>query len=114
MYKLSEQLKVETEYNNEGKESLFLKDLTDLDVKNPNIRMFSLAQLKPGEEVPFHVHEGESEAYYILSGQGIYNDNGTKVPAVPGMVTFTPSGEGHALKNTGEEMLSFIALIVLL
>jgi quercetin dioxygenase-like cupin family protein len=45
--------------------------------------------------------------------KGIYNDNGNKVDAVPGMVTFTPSGEGHAIKNTGDDMLTFIALIVL-
>ena len=28
------------------------------------------------------------------------------------MVTLTPSGQGHALKNSGDEVLTFIALIV--
>ena len=41
------------------------------------------------------------------------NDNGTEIQALPGMVTFMPSGQGHGIKNTGEEMLSFIALILL-
>ena len=47
-----------------------------------------------------------------LSGRGVYNDNGNKVDIVPGMTTFTPSGQGHSVKNTGDEMLVFIALIV--
>ena len=28
------------------------------------------------------------------------------------MVTLTPSGQGHSIKNTGDDLLSFIALIV--
>ena len=48
----------------------------------------------------------------FLSGKGIYNDNGTQVDIVPGMVPFTPSGQGHSVKNTGDEMLTFIALIL--
>ncbi len=28
------------------------------------------------------------------------------------MVTLTPSGQGHSIRNTGNEMLVFIALIL--
>ena len=35
------------------------------------------------------------------------------IEAVPGMVTLTTSGQGHSLKNTGDETLAFIALIIL-
>ena len=87
--------------------------LADFDMANPKIKLYSLVQLKPGEEVQYHMHVGESELYFIMSGKGIYNDNGTTVEVMPGMSTLTPSGEGHALKNTGDEMLSFIALILL-
>ena len=87
-------------------------NLADFDAWDPRIRLFSLIQVKPGEEVEYHMHSGESETFFILSGQGIYNDNGNKVDVVPGMVTFTPSGEGHSIKNTGDEMLVFIALIL--
>lgn len=113
MYKTKEQLKTVTKQNNEGKERMFMTDLADFDASNPRVKLFSFIQLKPGEEVPYHMHVGESETYFILTGHGIYNDNGTRVEAVPGMVTLTPSGEGHALKNTGDDMLSFIALILL-
>ncbi|MBQ4629795.1 MAG: cupin domain-containing protein [Clostridia bacterium] len=112
MYKRIEELKTQTKLNNEGLEKMLKTNLADFDAWDPKVRLFSLVQVKPGEEVEYHMHMGESETFFILSGKGIYNDNGTKVEAVPGMVTFTPSGEGHSIKNTGDEMLAFIALIV--
>lgn len=112
MYKEIKQLKTETKFNNMGKEKMFMTDLADFDASDPRIRLFSLVQVKPGEEVEYHMHIGESETYFILSGKGIYNDNGENVEVHPGMVTLTPSGQGHSIKNTGDEMLVFIALIL--
>lgn len=107
------QQKVTTECDKNGAVSLYLSDLADFEGRNKKLRTFSLAELEPDSEVEFHIHEGEAESYYILSGEGIYNDNGTEIPVSPGMVTFTPSGTGHAIRNTGTERLVFIALILL-
>ena len=112
MYKKKEELKTVIRPNFEGKDRMYLTNLADFDKKNPKIKTFSLARLKEGEEVGFHTHEGEGEYYYIISGRGLYNDNGTEVAVEDGYVTLTPSGEGHALKNTGEGELTFIALIL--
>ncbi len=113
MLKRKEQLKIKTESNRDGVAKLFLSDLSDFEGKNERLKMFSLAELKPGEEVEFHIHEGESESYYIISGRGLYDDNGEKTEVLPGTVTFTPSGSGHGIKNIGYENLTFIALILL-
>lgn len=112
MYKRVEELKTVTKLTNEGREKMLKTNLADFDAWDPRIRLFSLVQVKPGEEVDYHMHVGESETFFILSGEGVYNDNGNKVEVTPGMVTFTPSGEGHGIKNTGNELLSFIALIL--
>ena len=112
MYKRLEELKTQTKLNNEGKEKMLKTNLADFDGWDPKVRLFSLIEVKPGEEVDFHTHIGESETFFILSGKGVYNDNGNKVEVTPGMVTFTPSGEGHSIKNMGDEKLVFIALIV--
>lgn len=112
MIKKKEQLKITAESNKEGKEKLFLSDLSDFEGKSEGLEMFSLAELLPGEEVEFHIHTGESESYYIISGRGLYDDNGKKTEILPGTVTFTPSGSGHGIKNTGSERLTFIALIL--
>lgn len=79
---------------------------------NEKGRIFSRTVLKPGCSIGYHVHQNESETYYILSGTGEYDDNGTIVTVHPGDVTFTSSGEGHAIKNIGEEPLELIALIL--
>ena len=112
MYKKLDQLKTDTKFNNEGKEKMLKTNLADFDAWDPRVRLFSLVQVKPGEEVEYHMHMGESETFFILSGKGIYNDNGNTIDVVPGMVTLTPSGQGHSIKNTGDENLVFIALIV--
>jgi mannose-6-phosphate isomerase-like protein (cupin superfamily) len=112
MYKRIEELKTQTNLNNEGKERMFKTNLADFEKWNPMATLFSLIQVKPGEEVNYHMHVGDSEAYFFLSGKGVYNDNGNEVEIESGMVTFTASGEGHSVKNTGDNMLSFIALIL--
>ena len=40
-------------------------------------RLFQHGYLKHGDEVGYHVHNGDGEVYYILSGEGEFNDNGT-------------------------------------
>lgn len=112
MHKTIEQLNTETVLNNEGKEKLFKTNLSDFDVWDPKVKAYALVHLKPGEEVQYHMHIGESETYFILSGKGIYNDDGNKIDISSGLVTFTPSGHGHGIKNTGDELLTFVALVV--
>ncbi len=113
MYLYQDQQAIKKEQNAMGADKLFLNNLADFVGKNPKLRTFALAQLNPGEEVAYHFHKGECEYYYIISGKGIYNDNGEDIEAIPGLVTFTPSGSGHGIKNTGDKILEFIALILL-
>ncbi len=112
MYKEINQLKTQTKLNSQGKEKMLKTNLAAFDESDPRMRLYSLIQLNPGEEVEYHMHIGESESFFFLSGKGVYNDNGNNVDITPGMVTLTPSGEGHAIKNTGDEILAFIALIL--
>ena len=113
MQKSKEQLKTVIRPNFEGKDRMYLTDLAEFEGRNPKLKTFSLAKLLPGEQVGFHEHIGESESYYIISGKGVYNDNGAESEIGPGDVTFTPSGESHGIRNTGDEMLEFIALVIL-
>jgi quercetin dioxygenase-like cupin family protein len=70
------------------------------------------ATLKSGCSLGLHQHNGNSEAYYILSGKGIYNDNGVLTEVEAGDTTFTADGESHGLENAGSEDLVFMALVV--
>lgn len=79
---------------------------------NDKGRLFSHAIVEPGCSIGYHVHENESEIYYILRGTGEYNDNGKTSVVKAGDVTITAAGEGHSIDNIGEEPLEIIALIV--
>ena len=68
--------------------------------------------LAPGNSVGYHVHEGDNEIYYILSGTGEYNDNGNICTISAGDVTICNDGESHGLLNTGVEPIELIALIL--
>lgn len=75
-------------------------------------RLFNLVTLNPGCEIAWHVHHGDGETYFILSGSGEYNDNGNVTTVYPGDTTFVDDGEGHSLLNTGDVPLQAIALIL--
>lgn len=75
-------------------------------------RVFAHTTIYPGSSIGYHIHEGESETYYILSGTGILDDNGSKRAVVPGDVAFTGDGEGHGIENTGDVPIELIALIL--
>lgn len=75
-------------------------------------RVFAHTTVAVGSGIGYHVHKGDSETYYIYSGEAEYNDNGTLVPVSAGDVTYTADGEGHGIRNTGSEPLELIALIL--
>ena len=75
-------------------------------------RLFNRNVVNPGCELGWHVHNGDCETYYILSGTGEYNDNGKIVQVGPGDITFVNSGEGHSIRNTGDVPIEIIALIL--
>ena len=111
MIKTKSELSV-TEILSGDKKAFSLFDLREFDGKADSLKQFSYVELESGQSVGYHVHEGDQDFYYIISGSGIYNDNGKEIAVESGTITFTPSGEGHDLTNTGKEKLCFIALVV--
>lgn len=95
-----------------GKGHVLISHLLDQNQLNGKCGLYARVTLEPGCSLGYHEHHGESETYYILSGRGIYSDNGKLRLVQAGDVTFTPDKEGHALTNTEEENLEFMALII--
>ena len=78
-----------------------------------NGRMYAHVRLAKGQAVEWHVHEGEVEYYYILSGNGIYTDvDGKEYAVASGDVCTIGNNQGHAIRNEQDEVLEFIALII--
>ena len=79
---------------------------------NDKGRLFGKITLNPGCSIGFHIHEKDSELFYIMKGTGIYSDNGTPVTVTAGDVTLCPAGTGHAIANESDEVLELVAVIV--
>ena len=70
---------------------------------NNNGRLFGTITLKPGCSIGYHVHEADSELFYLIQGQVLYNDNGVEHTLSAGDVMICPVGAGHAVANIGQE-----------
>ena len=79
---------------------------------NTNMRLFAKLVLEEGCSIGYHIHENETEIYYILSGTAQTNDNGVERILKPGDSTMTRSGEGHSIKALGPGKLELLATIV--
>lgn len=75
-------------------------------------RLFANITLRPGCGIGFHMHENESELFYVIQGEALYNDNGTEYPVSAGDVMVCPAGTGHAVSNNGSEDVQLCAVIV--
>ena len=74
--------------------------------------LFGKIVLKPGCGIGFHMHENESELFYLIKGEAVYNDNGSEYTVSAGDVMVCPSGTGHGITNKGEETVELCAVIV--
>ena len=95
-----------------GDGSAKIEHLLTADELNNKGRLYAKITLEPGSSIGQHVHEGEMEAFYIISGEAQYDDNGETVTLKPGDTTHTPSGAGHGIKSVGNVPLEMIALIL--
>ena len=75
-------------------------------------RLFGRLTLEPGCSIGQHEHNGEMETFYVVSGHGVFLDNGTEREVSAGDVCYTASGEFHSIRNTGDETMVLIALIL--
>ena len=72
----------------------------------------SRVELDPGAVIGEHLHTGNEEIYWVLSGSGLFIDDGIKLAAVPGDMLLTRQGHRHGLRNTGDEAFVFLAIVV--
>lgn len=75
--------------------------------------MYAQVTIPPGCSIGYHEHHGNTETYYILSGEALYDDNKRGMLTMkPGEASFCPDGEGHSIENPSADTdLVFMALI---
>lgn len=95
-----------------GKGDVIIEHIFYVQETNEKCSLFASVTLHKDCSLGYHEHHGEEETYYILSGEGLYEDRGTTIPAKPGDRFVCNDGEGHSLVNTGDIPLVFLALIM--
>ena len=113
MMTLGENCKVVDTCIQNGKGECHIKHLSDKAAMYDNARMFAHVTIPAGCSICDHPHNGETEFYYILKGEGRFNDNGEEKTVHAGDICATGYGEVHGIENVGSEDLEMIALIVL-
>lgn len=94
------------------KQTKIIERLLDERQMDGKINLFAKVTIIPHEVLADHEHHGETETYYILSGEGTYHDNGKDIPAKPGDVFFCEDGGCHGITCDTDEPLVFMALII--
>jgi quercetin dioxygenase-like cupin family protein len=72
-----------------------------------NISM-GMCIIDPQSKIPFHTHENEEEAMYVLSGEGIFKVGDQEKRICEGSILFCPPKVGHQIINTSKSELRFI------
>ena len=111
MFKASSEINRE-DYFYDGRLCGEMTHLLDKQECDGKLGFYSIFPINQGEEVEYHQHKGEWEVFYFLTGTGEVNDNGNIVQVAPGDVIKTPTDGWHSFKNTGENIFSFLALII--
>jgi mannose-6-phosphate isomerase-like protein (cupin superfamily) len=76
-------------------------------------RLFARLCLPAGSSIGYHLHEGEEEIFYIISGSGLVTEGGEVSRVGPGDAVLTGGGSGHSIENAGAEPLELLAVILL-
>ena len=113
MIKKAADLKTEYRANmRDGNGTVELTSFATPEELNNKGRLFANITLKPGCSIGYHVHEQDSELFYLMKGQVLYSDNGEECTLTAGDVMICPAGTGHSVVNNGQEDAEICAVIV--
>ena len=76
------------------------------------LRLHAKLFLPAGASIGEHVHENETELFYVLQGRGEMLQDGAWLPLSPGDATATGGGQSHALRNNSDAPFVLMATIV--
>ena len=75
-------------------------------------RLYGKSIIEPGNSIGYHTHKGDQEAYFILKGKALYNDNGEESILEPGDLAICRDGDSHSIESYGDEDLEYVMLIL--
>jgi mannose-6-phosphate isomerase-like protein (cupin superfamily) len=114
MVKKSSELKGEPKENVRGGSGVleFSNYFTQEELQN-KARLCTKITINPGCSIGLHEHVNEEEIFFIISGSGTLNDNGTICEIKAGDASLTRNKEFHSIENTGKEPIEMLAVVIL-
>ena len=95
-----------------GKGSVEMYHVIPRDRCNDHMRMFAKIVVHPHSSIGQHLHEGETEPFYIESGRGLFIVNEARWEVKAGDVCTIHPGDSHSIENLSDtEDLCMIAVI---
>ena len=96
-----------------GKGSAEMYHVVPKDSSSDTVRLFANIVLHPLSSIGRHQHVGETEPFYILSGEGLFTGNdGVGAVVHAGDVCLIEPGDYHSIENlSATEDLSIMAVI---
>jgi len=92
----------------EGSGSFFYIPIPDQDGA---FTMSTRIELDPGSSIGYHEHSDNEEVYFIMSGSGLYTEEGEKMDVQAGDLLLCRTGHSHGIKNTGKDKMIIGAAI---
>lgn len=76
-----------------------------------HITWVGLVEVAPGASIKEHVHDEDEEVYIVVSGRGVYTEDGEDTPIEEKDVLILRRGHSHGMRNTGDTPLVFYAVV---
>lgn len=73
--------------------------------------MTTRLELEPGASIGYHPHTSDEEVYFIMSGEGLYCEEGESLAVKAGDIMLCRKGRSHGIENTGSGTLVIGAAI---
>ena len=83
----------------EGKGEVILRPLLADEQKKGKVQMYAEVTIPKGASLGIHRHAGNAESYYILSGTGLYTDDGKTYEVHAGDTTYCADGHSHGRRR---------------
>jgi mannose-6-phosphate isomerase-like protein (cupin superfamily) len=90
----------------DGQESYLLLTKGQFGAQNLAITWVDCA---PGSEQRLHRHESQEQVYVIVRGSGIMKVAGEEQEVGPGTMVYVPPVSDHAIRNIGNETLTYVS-----
>ena len=112
MIKYQQDMPVERKEHVKGGDGSYLSQILFTPEELDKTRLFACNTMEPGSSIGVHSHTGEGEAYVILSGEAVVQEDGQDYVLHAGDCEYCTDGHSHAIANRSDKPMSFLAIII--